>query len=46
MSVIKHKVIDVIILNLAGLVDDAVAGLVQVLIHETLPFCIGKDCVV
>ena len=43
---IKNKIMDVIIMNFAGLVDQRIAGPVQVFGDKSRPFCICEGCVV
>ena len=35
MAIVKHKIMDIVIMNFAGFIDDAVAGPVQPRLHET-----------
>ena len=46
MPIVEHEVVDIIVLHLACLVHDAVAGFVQIFVQEALPFFIGEDGVV
>ena len=40
--IVKHKVVDVVVVHLAGLFDNAIAGLVQPALYKALPFHIRE----
>ena len=40
--IVKDKVVDVVVVNLAGLFNDALAGLVQPGFHKAQPFALGE----
>src|SRR5690554_5731634 len=41
-TIVKHEVVDIVIVDLAGLVDDALAGPVQIGFDKTQPFTVAK----
>ena len=41
-AIIEDEIVDVVIVDLAGLVDDTVAWIVQIGADKALPFLIGK----
>ncbi|MNV89900.1 hypothetical protein D3C71_1842340 [compost metagenome] len=41
-AIVKHEIMDIVIMNLAGFIDDAIAGLIQKNFNETRPFTFGK----
>ena len=42
MSIVKNKIINVVIVNLAGLVYQGIPRSIQVFLYEPQPFLIGK----
>ena len=42
MAIVKHKIMDIVIMNFAGFIDDAVAGRVQIGFNKALPLTIRK----
>ena len=41
-AIVKDKIIDVVIVNFAGFIDDTIAGLIQITINKALPFGVIK----
>ena len=46
MAIVKHKIMDIVIMNLARFVDDAVAGPVQIGFNKALPLALKKPHIV
>ena len=42
MPIVKDKIVNVVIVNLAGFINQRISRLVQIFLHKPIPFLIGK----
>ena len=42
MAIVKHKIMNIVIMNLAGLIDDTVAGFIQISFDKSAPLVVVK----